>query len=94
MANLKDVIQLIRGLSSRDKKKLLKIVGNDLTANNKSMKAFLTEERFKTSRVCPHCGSISVVKNGHRKDSDYMRKYVCKDCKKFFTITNAIVFAA
>lgn len=93
MANLNDVIQLIRGLSSRDKKKLLKIVGNELTTSNKSMKAFLTEERFKTSRVCPHCSDVAVVKNGHRNDKDYTQKYFCKGCKKSFTITtNAIVF--
>lgn len=49
MANLNDVIQLIKELSSKDKKKLLKIVGNELTANSKSLKAFLTEERFKQS---------------------------------------------
>lgn len=93
MANLNDVIQLIRELSSKDKKKLLKIVGNEISANSMSMKAFLTGERFKKTRVCPHCGSICVVKNGHRKDVDYTQKYVCKDCKKSFTITtNAIVF--
>ena len=51
---------------------------------------FVAKERFANGRVCPLCGCIHVVRNGHRKDGT--QRYVCKDCGKSFVIaTNSIV---
>ena len=38
---------------------------------------FVAKERFANGRVCPLCGCIHVVRNGHRKDGT--QRYVCKD---------------
>ena len=38
--------------------------------------------------VCPHCGSVKVVKYGTRKGR---QRYLCKDCKKTFGDTNGTV---
>lgn len=35
--------------------------------------------------ACPHCGSATVVKTGHKKGK---QTYRCKDCKKYFTETS------
>lgn len=56
----------------------------------KKWKDFVAKERFANGRVCPLCGCIHVVRNGHRKDGT--QRYVCKDCGKSFVIaTNSIV---
>lgn len=34
---------------------------------------------------CPHCGSVHIIKNGHKGGA---QRYMCKDCKKTFAITN------
>lgn len=91
MADLNTIIALIKGLSNKDKKRLIKSLENDLGGNANSIKEFLTDKRFENGRVCPHCGCTHIVKNGHRADGT--QKYVCKDCGKSFTITtNSIVF--
>lgn len=38
--------------------------------------------------VCPHCGSINVIKNGTRNSR---QRYFCKECKKTFGDTNGTV---
>lgn len=41
-------------------------------------------------RSCPHCGSVSFVRNGKRKP-DRIQLYLCKNCgKKFNPLTNTI----
>ncbi len=59
-------------------------------ATSFSVKEFVEGTRFVTGRVCPHCGSINVVRNGKRKDGT--QRYICKDCGKSFICTsNSIV---
>ena len=38
--------------------------------------------------VCPHCGSVKVIKNGTRNSR---QRYFCKDCNKTFGDTNGTV---
>ena len=38
--------------------------------------------------VCPHCGSVKVIKNGTRNSR---QRYFCKDCYKTFGDTNGTV---
>ena len=54
-------------------------------AETMSMEEFITKERFANSCGCPLCGSIHVLRNGHRKDGT--QRYVCRDCGKSFVIT-------
>jgi len=39
----------------------------------------------KKTIVCPHCGSVHILKNGHRNGR---QRFVCKDCKTTFGLTN------
>lgn len=50
-----------------------------------SIEEFVCKERFSNGRVCPLCGFIHVVRNGHRKDGT--QRYVCKDFGKSFVVT-------
>ena len=45
----------------------------------------------KSVPKCPHCGSIHLVKNGHKNDR---QRFICKDCKKTSTLSkNSILFS-
>lgn len=39
----------------------------------------------KKAIVCPHCGSVHILKNGHRNGR---QRFVCKDCRTTFGLTN------
>lgn len=58
----------------------------------KHPKASLDEVAFINSipiERCPFCGSVTIVKNGHRKDG--IQRYLCKECNTRFTpLTNTI----
>lgn len=41
-------------------------------------------EKESAPTVCPHCGSINIVRNGKRNNR---QAYRCKDCEKSFVIT-------
>ena len=67
MATLKDALDLIATLSADD----LAALKAKLTATDKSadtLADYTEDKRFSNGRVCPHCGCIHVVRNGHRKD--------------------------
>ncbi len=48
-------------------------------------KDFIGDKRFAGGRVCPHCGSVAVIRNGKRADGT--QQFKCKDCGKRFVIT-------
>lgn len=55
-----------------------------------NLKEYLEAKRFAKGRVCPHCGSVHVVRNGKRPDGT--QRYLCGDCKKgFVSSTKSIV---
>lgn len=54
-------------------------------AGTLDLEKFVTRERFSNGRVCPHCGCIHVVRNGHQKNG--AQRYVCRDCGKSFVVT-------
>lgn len=101
----KDIIIPISKLKKKQIKDALDIIGKLTVAEQESLKTmllspafvkslniedFVAKERFANGRVCPLCGCIHVVRNGHRKDGT--QRYVCKDCGKSFVIaTNSIV---
>lgn len=41
------------------------------------------EKKYSHSFVCPICGSMHIVKNGHYKNGT--QKYLCKECLKTFS---------
>lgn len=88
MATIADALKVISALSKEDFDKLMV----DLLArvsSSKSLEKFTEENRFCNGRVCPHCGSVAVVRNGHRADGK--QKYRCKDCKSVFVINSVSI---
>ena len=41
--------------------------------------------------ACPHCGSIATVKSG--KTAAGTQRYLCKDCRKTFTLETNTIFS-
>ncbi len=90
MSNISDILSSIDKLSPNDKKKLQAILMSNTFVEKLDMQDFLTNERFANGRVCPLCGSIHVVRNGHR--SDGTQRFMCRDCHKSFVVsTNTII---
>ena len=89
MATLKDALDIISKLSYDDLESLKTIVLGGATYKTDTIENFTKDNRFSNGRVCPICGCIHIVRNGHRKDGT--QRYVCKDCGKSFVInTNSI----
>ena len=89
MATVEGIMKMIDQLSVADRAILISSLAN-LPHTARDMESFVADERFSKGRVCPHCGCMHVVRNGHRPDGG--QRYVCKDCGKSFVITsNTIV---
>lgn len=71
---------------------LIKSQGEDIVSSKTSNHQIIHREHTKESKhSCPHCGLISIVKNGCSKTK--RQKYLCKDCKKSFSdTTNTIAY--
>ncbi|MBQ7335566.1 MAG: IS1595 family transposase [Clostridia bacterium] len=90
MSTISDILHSINELSLGDKQKLQSILMSSAFVKSLNMQEFLTNERFANGRACPLCGSVSVVRNGHRADGT--QRFVCRDCHKSFVVTtNSIV---
>ena len=46
--------------------------------------AMLRERRWPAGVVCPHCGSVSIVKNGHVASQPARQQYRCGGCGRWF----------
>lgn len=90
MPTVNDILKSISQLSSDDQSCLRSILLNSAFVNSLNIEQFVSNERFANGRVCPLCGSVSVVRNGHRPDGT--QRFVCRDCHKSFVVsTNSIV---
>ena len=88
MAVLSEILNMIKKLSSQDLLKLKREIWG-YTDVSATLSEYTEELRFANGRVCPICGSIHIVRNGHRADGK--QRFVCKDCGRSFVInTNAI----
>lgn len=56
-----------------------------------NLHTYVETQRFKNGRVCPHCSSVHVVRNGKRKDGT--QRYLCRGCKRSF-VASACSIAA
>lgn len=89
MPSVADILKMIKGLNADEQKTLKSALLNMSFGSTSDMNDLLTKERFANGRVCPICGSIHVVRNGHRTDGT--QRFICRDCKKSFVIaTNSI----
>ena len=90
MPTIKDALDIIGKLTVAEQESLKTMLLSTAFVKSLNIEDFVAKERFANGRVCPLCGCIHVVRNGHRKDGT--QRYVCKDCGKSFVIaTNSIV---
>lgn len=90
MSAITDILDSIKKLSIEDQKHLKSILLNSNFVNSLNLEDFLTNERFVGGRVCPICGSVHIVRNGHRVNGT--QRFLCRDCHKSFVVsTNSIV---
>lgn len=90
MPTIKDALDIIGKLTVAEQESLKTMLLRPAFVKSLNIEDFVAKERFANGRVCPLCGCIHVVRNGHRKDGT--QRYVCKDCGKSFVIaTNSIV---
>lgn len=90
MPTINDALDIIQKLTAQEQKSLKELLCSPSFAQSMNLETFVTRERFANGRVCPHCGSVHAVRNGHRADGT--QRYLCRDCKKSFVVTaNSIV---
>ncbi len=90
MSTVNDILKSISQLSVADQSHLRSILLSSTFVNSLNIEQFVSNERFANGRVCPICGSVSVVRNGHRADGT--QRFICRDCHKSFVVTtNSIV---
>lgn len=90
MPTIKDGLDIIGKLTYAEQESLKTMLLSNTFVSKMNIEDFVIKERFTNGSVCPICGCVHVVRNGHRKDG--AQRYVCKDCGKSFVITtNSIV---
>ena len=90
MATVASIIADIASLSYEDRISLKDRLIRAFCSHPSSMEVFVKEERFSGGLVCPVCGCVHVIRNGHRNDGT--QRYICRDCgKTFVAASNSIV---
>lgn len=92
MADVNDLFNVFSQLKFEDRLFVIEVLSNNSSnlSQCNDLADFLTEKRFSNGKVCPICGCVNIVCNGHQKDGK--QRYKCKDCGKTFVITsNSIV---
>ena len=88
MPTIKDALDIIGKLTVAEQESLKTMLLSPAFVKSLNIEDFVAKERFANGRVCPLCGCIHVVRNGHRKDGT--QRYVCKDCgNSYVRFTNA-----
>lgn len=82
---ISDAIKAIRALTPADFENLKAMLLSPTFIGVSGIEEFVTKERFANGRVCPHCGCVHAVRNGHQKNG--AQRYVCRDCGKSFVVT-------
>ena len=77
MPNVYDILHYINELSDEDKRKLQAMLMSGDFVGALNLHEFVERERFANGRVCPLCGSVHVVRNGHRADGT--QRFLCRD---------------
>ena len=90
MNQLSILKQMFESLSEQEKNSFLDYLKGEPQKDTKPfgdlMQLILSHNHADADRpCCPHCKSVHVVKNGHKGTT---QRYMCKDCRKTFVITN------
>ena len=70
MVTSADLFDIFSQLDREERLFVIEVLTNNFTTLSQcnSVTDFLTEKRFSNGKVCPICGCINVVCNGHQKD--------------------------
>lgn len=92
MANVATILSEIKTLSQYQQEELLLhleeylVLGAQVGQVTKEVKEF----RFSKGKICPHCGSEKVLRNGKYNGK---QRYICRACNKSFTdFTNSATY--
>ena len=92
MSNVTSVLAQAKVLSEQEQQELLTqleeylVLGSQVGQVCEEVKEF----RFAKGKVCPHCSSELISRNGKYNGK---QRYICKDCKKTFTdFTNSATY--
>ena len=66
MPTIKDALDIISKLTNTEQENLKTMLLSPAFEKTLNIEEFVTKERFTNGRVCPLCGCIPVVRNGHR----------------------------
>lgn len=77
MTTISEILALIQDLSEEQLDRLKQFILSKLCI----VPAFVADT---TKHACPHCGSVHVVRKGHKNGK---QRYFCKDCGKYFNET-------
>ena len=67
MPTIKDALDIIGKLTVAEQESLKTMLLSPAFVKSLNIEDFVAKERFANGRVCPLCGCIHVVRNGHRK---------------------------
>ena len=84
MPNVTSILAEVKTLSDYEKEQLFNAIGEIITFSSyaKNLTQEVRESRFAKDKVCPHCSSELVVRNGKYNGK---QRYKCKSCKKTFS---------
>ena len=92
MPNVSSILSEIQKLSLSQQKEILShieeniVLGSQITEITNDVK----ELRFSKGKVCPHCNSEYISRNGKYNNK---QRYICKNCGKTFTdFTNSATY--
>ena len=93
MNRLSILKQMFDSLSEQEKDNFISYLKGKPQKDNKPLgdykQLILNHNHANADRPCsPHCKSVHVVKNGHK---DGAQRFLCRDCKKTFAITNNMI---
>ena len=86
---MKELIQIIKLLNNSEKQTMLNALNETTNDFTESLTQFIYNNKSDNGFKCPFCGSVHVVKNGKRGNT---QRFICRDCGKAFnSATNTIV---
>ena len=89
--SFRDWLDNIGKLPDHQRKEILnKLLDMEDEEDRKLKEQGFTTDDKSTVISCPHCGSVSVKKNGTK---DKKQRYLCKDCRKTFMETTNTFFS-
>ena len=92
MPSIKSILTDIQTLPLNQVEELLSYLEEFLVSNSQVEQIYedVKEFRFSKGKVCPHCSSELISKNGKYNGK---QRYICKDCRRTFTdFTNSAVY--